>query len=63
LITNSVAGGPKVRPGIIQAWSQDEHRGNRPFCIANTPGRSPVRESRTPGSVRGCPIMGIPTAT
>jgi ribonuclease I len=41
------------------------------FCIhglwsgspPDTQGRSPVRESRTPGSVRGYPVTGIPTAT
>jgi hypothetical protein len=29
----------------------------------DTQGRSPVRKSRTPGSVRGYPVTGIPTAT
>lgn len=29
----------------------------------DTLGRSPVRKSRTPGSVRGYPVTGIPTAT
>ncbi len=29
----------------------------------DTRGRSPVRKSRTPGSVRGYPVTGIPTAT
>ena len=44
------------RPRILHPWP------GRRFAVTLAQGGSPVRESRTLGSVRGCPVTRIPTA-
>lgn len=60
-----------IRPGRKQTnWQPHGYQGFGFFIHGlwsgsppDTRGRSPVRKSRTPGSVRGYPVTGIPTAT